>query len=311
MQCKDCLKEIDDKEYYNRSIEGICKKCRQKISQIKYENKKFGTNKEYIPARLKNKNTKIVNKKTNKVVSTTKVVEEKEEKIYDERIEKIVLDDIAQTFKNNNVDINIKDIPPFNVFMDMFCSLIDINNGYMSQYKKAEDVFNLMEGDYQHAYEDAKTPEIFLERSKMFRCLLDQRRSIKNGIGQYDKIIDMLQDIVKKNPKILEMAQTARDELNRTIEAQEGHYYKAKASELISKEEFCIGKRDWGKWHVTVPLMNYYGNTVPFNVERDVWADGEKGAIDNVKEYLKQKFPKCPYKDVQIKVEKAEEEVCL
>ena len=160
MQCKDCLKEIDDKEYYNRSIEGICKKCRQKISQIKYENKKFGTNKEYVPARLKNKNTKIVNKKTNKVVSTTKVVEEKEEKIYDERIEKIVLDDIAQTFKNNNVDINIKDIPPFNAFMDMFCSLIDINNGYMSQYKKAEDVFNLMEGDYQHAYEDAKTPEI-------------------------------------------------------------------------------------------------------------------------------------------------------
>ena len=311
MQCKDCLKEIDDKEYYNRSIEGICKKCRQKISQIKYENKKFGTNKEYVPARLKNKNTKIVNKKTNKVVSTTKVVEEKEEKIYDERIEKIVLDDIAQTFKNNNVDINIKDIPPFNVFMDMFCSLIDINNGYMSQYKKAEDVFNLMEGDYQHAYEDAKTPEIFLERSKMFRCLLDQRRSIKNGIGQYDKIIDMLQDIVKKNPKILEMAQTARDELNRTIEAQEGHYYKAKASELISKEEFCIGKRDWGKWHVTVPLMKYYGNTVPFNFERDVWADGEKGAIDNVKEYLKQKFPNCPYKDVQIKVEKTEEEVCL
>ena len=83
MQCKDCLKEIDDKEYYNKSIEGICKKCRQKMSQIKYENKKFGTNKEYIPARLKNKNTKIVNKKTNKVVSTTKVVEEKEEKIYE------------------------------------------------------------------------------------------------------------------------------------------------------------------------------------------------------------------------------------
>ena len=30
-----------------------------------------------------------------------------------------------------------------------------------------------------------------------------------------------------------------------------------------------------------------------------------------IKEYLKQKFPKCPYKDVQIKVEKSEEEVCL
>lgn len=89
MQCKDCLKEIDDKEYYNKSMEGICKKCRQKISQIKYENKKFGTNKEYVPARLKNKNTKIVNKKTNKVVSTTKVVKEKKKKYMMKELKKL------------------------------------------------------------------------------------------------------------------------------------------------------------------------------------------------------------------------------
>ena len=308
MQCKDCLKEIDDKEYYNRSIEGICKKCRQKMSQIKYENKKFGTNKEYVPARLKNANTKIVNKKTNKVASTIKIIEEKEERIYDERIEKIVLKDIQDTFKNHNIEINSQETPPFNVFMDMFVSLIDINNGYMTQYKKAEEVFNMMEGDYQHAYEDAKTPEVFFERSKMFRCLLDQRRAIKNGIGQYSEIIDLLQDIVKKNPKILEEAKKAQVGLNRVIESQEGHYYKAKASELISREEFCVGKRDWAQWHVEIPLNGYYGMTVPHIFKRDCWADGENGAIENIKEYLKQKFPSCTYKEDKFKVERISDE---
>ena len=317
MKCKDCLKEIDEKEYFNRSVEGVCKKCRARMSQIKYENKKFGTNRKYVPLRLKEdgrtkearatKKEKVLKKNNN--TNTAKTMN----KIYDERIEKMVLDDIRQTFQENNITINPQDIPPFNVFMDMFCSLIDINNGYMVQYKKAEEIFNQMEGDYQHSYENAGTPELFLERSQMFRCLLDQRRNIKNGIGQYDKIVEMLQDIVKKNPKILEIAKSSRDDLHKTIESQEGHYYKAKASNLIAKEDFCIGKRNWGKWHVTIPLMNYYGNKAPVNFERDVWADGENGAILNVKEYLKQKFPSCPYNETKFKVEKISDEtaVCL
>lgn len=304
MQCKDCLEEIDEKEYFNRSLEGVCKKCRQKINQIKYENKKFGTNRQYVPARLKEKKNDIIkstienNKKIEKIIEKKEIrTEEKPTKIYDERIERIVLKDIQDTFKNHNVSIDPQQVPPFNVFMDMFVSLIDINNGYMAQYKKAEGIFNMMEGDYQHAVEDAKTPELFLERSQMFRCLLDQRRNVKNGIGQYDEIVDLLQDIVKKNPKILEIAKKAQEELSRTIESQEGHFYKAKASELISKEEFCIGKRDWGHWRVEVPLNNYYGMSVPYTFKRDCWADGEEGAIANIKEYLKQKFPSCTYRD--------------
>lgn len=309
MQCKDCLREIDEKEYFNRSMEGICKKCRQKISQIKYENKKFGKNREYIPERLKN-NKRIINKVTNKVVSET-IVETKNDKIYSKEIEEMVLKDISDTFKKHNVNINPQELPPFNIFIDMFVSLIDINNGYMSQYKKAEDVFNMMEGDYQHAYEDAKTPELFNTRSQMFRCLLDQRRNIKNGIGQYDEIFDLLQDIVKKNPKILEAAKKAQSGLNRVIESQEGHYYKAKASELISKEDFCVGVRDWGKWHVQIPIMNYYNNPAPFNFTQDVWADGENGAIEKVKDFLKKKFPNCTYNTTKFIVEKVEQEVCL
>ena len=72
MKCKDCLKEIDEKEYYNKSIEGVCQKCRQRISQIKYENKKFGTNKEYIPLRLKDK-TKHIRKKEEQNIKNLKI----------------------------------------------------------------------------------------------------------------------------------------------------------------------------------------------------------------------------------------------
>ena len=315
MKCNDCLKEISEKEYYNKSIEGVCQKCRQRIAQIKYENKKFGTNKEYIPLRLKD-SKKIINKKDNKVVTTTKVInqEKKNEKIYDEKIEKIVLEDIENTFKAHSITINHKEVPPFKVFMDMFCSLIDINNGYMSQYKKAEDVFNMMEGDYQHAYEDAKTPEIFAERSKMFRCLLDQRRSVKNGLGQYSKIVNMLEDIVRKNPKILEMALTSKEELEKIILSQDEHHYKARASELIAKEDFCIGKKDMserGTYHVSVPIFGYYGTlTTPYLFERNTFAENSQDAIDSIREYLKQKFPKCKYKLSDFKTEKITEKVC-
>lgn len=315
MQCKDCLTEIDDKEYYNRSMEGVCKKCRQKISQIKYENKKFGRNREYVPERLKEDNNKIIKKTVKRAIkkTTEKKEIEKEEKplrIYDEKIEKIVLQDIANTFRNHSVTINPQEIPPFNIFMEMFCSLIDMNNGYMTQYKKAEELFNMMEGDYQHAYEDAQTPELFLERSKMFRCLLDQRRDIKNGIGQYEKIFDILQDIVNKDPDILKKATKAKEDLESIIEAQKGHFYKVKASELISKEDFCVGKRFKTHYCVTIPIMNYYSNKAPFNFTRNVWAEDERTAIADIKNYLKQKFPNCPYNETQFKVEKVSDEVC-
>ncbi len=307
MQCKDCLKEIDDKEYFNRSDEGVCKKCRQKKSQIKYENKKFGTNKEYVPARLKKAGkTQTITTKASKIIEEKQ--KEKENRIYDDEIEQIVLADIENTFKNKNVNIDFKQIPPFNVFMSMFCSLIDTNNGYMTQYKKAEETFNMMEGDYQHAVEDAKTPDIFLKRSQMFRCLLDQRREIKNGMGQYEKIDGLLQDIVKKNPQILSIAKQAQAELEKVIEAQDGHYYKAKASDLISKEDFCIGKRDWGQWHVEIPINNYYNNKSPFLFTRDVWADNAEEAIENIKQYLKQKFPNCTYKTIDFKAEKIKQD---
>lgn len=314
MKCNDCLEEIDEKEYYNRSQEGVCKRCRQRIAQIKYENKRFGTNKEYVPLRLKKKR-----KSTRKVRKNNieKSVKEKKEtinnnKIYDERIEKIVIGDIENTFKNRNVNINFKEIPPFVIFMNMFCSLIDVNNGYMTQYKKAEEAFNAMEGDYQHAVEDAKTQEIFFERSQMFRCLLDQRRSTKNGMKQYEKIDGMLKDIVNRNPQIINIAKQALLDLENVIEAQEGHFYKAKASELISKEDFCIGKKQWGQWRVEVPINGYYGNKTPTKFSRDVWAQSEEDAIANIKQYLKQKFPSCTYKDIDFSVERVvEEKECL
>lgn len=324
MKCKDCLKEIDDKEYYNRSLEGVCKKCRQKISQIKYENKKFGTNKEYIPSRLKDNNTKkIVSRQTNKVVANTKIIETKEERIYSKEIENRVLQDIDNTFKNNKVFIDSQKLPPFNVFMDMFCSLIDIENGYMSEYMKAEDIFNRMETDYRHAYEDANTNAIFNERSQMYRCLLDKRRTVKNGLGQYSKIIRMLQEIVQGTPDILDKAKQSKINLDEIIKMQENHSYKIESSELIASLDFCTGRKEvvneYAKYLVTVPVYNLYGNTGRTEFQRAFFANSPEEAKQMTIDFLKVKFPKVTYKPVDIiatKVIESDEEesvekVCL
>ena len=101
MKCVDCLKEIDDKEYYNKNDEGVCKKCRQRKSQIKYENKKFGTNKVYVPLRLKKTTTK--RKKTSVEVIDKKV---DDTKLYGKEIETKVNEDIKKVF--NKYGINIK-----------------------------------------------------------------------------------------------------------------------------------------------------------------------------------------------------------
>lgn len=308
MQCKDCLREIDEKEYFNRNYEGICKKCRQKMSQIKYENKKFGTNKQYVPARLKKNNSfeELKEEPKEKELKETNV----EKKIYGSDIEEKVLKDISETFATNKVNIDPQEYPPFHIFIDLFCSLIDLEKGYMKQYEKAEDVFNRMECDYQHAYEDASDPESFMERSKMFRCLLDQRRTVKNGLAQYEKVTPLLQEIVKKCPNILKLAKDTETELNRIIELQGGHSYMARASELIAKEDFCIGKKDIsarGKYHVTVPVFGYYGNNSPYLFERDCWADNPKKAIETIVKYLKAKFPNVTYKTGDFEAKIAEE----
>ena len=176
MKCVDCLKEIPDIEYYNRSDEGVCNKCRQKKSQIKYENKIFGTNKVYVPARLKQQ----PKRKSNAVKVTKKESISDETVLYDKAVEKKVNADIQLVFEKYGVKINENDKVPFNMFMNMLASLLDVKNGFMNNYIKAEDVFNKMERDYQHAFEDSRTVSEMNERGQMFKCLLDKRRDVKN-----------------------------------------------------------------------------------------------------------------------------------
>lgn len=301
MKCKDCLKEISSKEYNNKSAKGVCRKCRQRMAQIKYQNKKNGTNKEYVPLRLKEESAKTI----------ALIKDEKEERIYGKEIENKVIEDIEKTFEKNKISINSQELPPFSIFMDMFCSLIDIENGYMSEYIKAEDVFNKMERDYQHAYEEAETLDIFDERSKMFRCLLDKRRTVKNGLGQYKTMFRLLQEIVQAMPDVLQKALQARENLTKTTEYQKNHSYKVEASELIADQGFAIMNKEMSsensKYSATVPLMNYYGNGSPYPFQRFIDAKNEEEARKKVVEFLKTKFPNCPYKSIDLIVTKVVE----
>lgn len=298
MKCNDCLKEIDEKEYYNRSNEGVCLKCRHKIAQIKYLNKKNNTNIEYIPKRLEEKNK--TRKRTNNKVVQNKV----EEKLYSKEIEDKVLSDINNTFENNKISINFQEIPPFALFIDMFCSLINIDKGYMAECIRAEDIFNKLERDYQHAYEESKTIEILWERTQMFKCLLDQRRTLKDNLVQYNKILRLLQEIVENVPNVLEKAKESKIELEKVIEIQKNNIYKFEESELIGEEDFCNGKKmkskKLSKYDVTVPLFNYYGNGSPYLFQRYFLASSVEEAKQNAVKFLQTKFPNCSYKTTDI-----------
>lgn len=320
MKCIDCLKEIDDKEYYNKNDEGVCKKCRQRKSQIKYENKKFGTNKVYIPLRLKKATTK---RKKDSVSITNKATDET--RLYSKEIENKVNDDIKKVFDKYGINIKENDAAPLSVFMNMFETLLDVKNGYMNNYIKAEDLFNMLERDYQHAFEDANTTSKMEERSKMFRCLLDKRRNVKNINIQYSQISRIIYEIIDKIPDILDKVHSSNEKLKDIIEKQEGHYYRAEMSELIQEEDFCKGNKPVGKfgmkkYDVSVPIFNYGNNSagIPYDFHRFAYAKDETDAINQVKAFLSEKFPKCTYKpndflavELYDAISTAGQEVCL
>lgn len=320
MKCKDCLKEIDDKEYYNKSNEGVCKKCRQRMSQVKYENKKFGTNKEYVPLRLK----KGYAPRKASAVKTEKKEESVDNTVlYSKEIEKKVNEDIKKVFDKNNITIKDNDIIPLSMFMDMFGTLLDVKNGYMNNYIKAEDLFNMLERDYQHAFEDADTVEKMIERGQMFKCLLDKRRNVKNINIQYNQISRIIYEILDKVPDILNKVNISKEKLADAIEKQESHYYRAEMSELIQEENFCrgikpVGKFGMKKYDVSVPIFNYGNNSagIPYDFHRFAYAKDKIDAINQVKAFLSEKFPKCTYKSndflaVELYDDITTQEVCL
>lgn len=300
MKCTDCLEEIDDKEYYNKSYEGVCKKCRQRISQIKYENKKFGTNKEYIPIRLKNGKSAPVKKASS--INEKKITSD-ETKLYGKDIEDKVSADIKQIFEKQNIIIKDNDMVPLTMFMEMLETLLDVKNGYMNNYIKAEDLFNMLERDYQHSFEDAKTLKEMDERGKMFKCLLDRRRNVKNINAQYNQISRVIYEIIDKMPDILDKVHIAKERLLDVVKKQDEHYYKAEVSELVQEEDFCRGTKSLGrfgmkKYDVSVPVFNYGNNCtgIPYDFHRFAYANNETDAINQVKAFLAEKLPKCTYK---------------
>ena len=326
MKCNDCLKEIDEKEYYNKSNEGVCRKCRQRMSQVKYENKKFGTNKEYVPLKMK-AGYSPKQTATKRVARTVKTKSETESVnnsvLYSKEIEKKVGEDIQRTFAKHNITIKDNDVVPLIMFMEMLETLLDVKNGYMNNYIKAEDLFNMLERDYQHAFEDSKTVIEMNERGQMFKCLLDKRRNVKNVNIQYTQISRVIYEIIDKIPDILPKVRQAKERLTDALDKQESHYYRAEMSELIQGEEFCrgvksVGKAGVTKYDVSVPIFNYGNNRagIPYDFHRYAYATSEEDAINQVKAFLKEKFPNCTYKPndflaVELYDDITTQEVCL
>ena len=74
-------------------------------------------------------------------------------------------------------------------------------------------------------------------------------------------------------------------------------------SELVQEEDFCKGNKSVGKfgmrkYDVSVPIFNYGNNSagIPYDFHRFAYAKDKIDAINQVKAFLTEKFPKCTYK---------------
>ena len=313
MICKDCEMEVD-----KLNKQGICKQCQTRINQLRYRNKKDGTNKPYVPVKdLKNSNKKedlieykrIMNKRksavkiksketTNKVINTQKNQEIKELL----KQEDIVKKDIQETFDRRGAKFP-KDCTSI---LPIFEQLNVLLNNYINPYNIAEEILNEMELDYKHAKEYYSTMyrECLLHKNtnvnideikakkdlweERHSILLEERRGIKNVLAEYKCagifFTELSQDInIKK--RFLKYHNNLLNVCN-TLSNKE---YKAKMSSLVAEEDFCVDLKvdtsKQGKNKYQVVIITLWRNKRD-NFVKNVYAETEEDAMAQVRRYL-------------------------
>lgn len=278
--CPDCGQEA---EIGIRT--GICKKCSARKANAKYQNKPY--------IKLIDSENKIVRRKTE-----TKIVKEMEEenletKLYSKEIEEAVDKDIDINLKARKV--NLPKNMSFGIVFEIVYNVIHgIDN--ISEYLKAEDVFNKLENDYRHGYENAKTMEEFNYWSKLYRCLLDKRREIKNVVSEYEAGGYIFKEL-SNNKEFVDSFDKAYGTYKQVHEMNEkGQYRQRSESQIVKNSDFCIGKKNettyLGQFKYLVLFKPVQQNIEPFRTI--VYAKDEKDAIeqaDKNKEKTNWKFP--------------------
>lgn len=186
----------------------------------------------------------------------------------------------------------------FDTAIEVLYNAIKGVNG-ISEYLKAEDMFNKLERDYKHCYENAKTQEKINFWGQAYKCLLDKRREIKVVISEYESG-GFIFERMSKDKAFMEEFEQVYEVFKKIHEMNEKELYRQESdSQLVKNEDFCVGKKSetnrfgLSKYNVHIKSVNPKQESF----SRCVYAKDEKGAIQEVLDFIKAINYKIPFKN--------------
>ena len=292
MICEDCG---IDKSTASKRRDGVirCKECAARLSNCKY------LGKEYIRKIDVVNNEKQDVKPTNEINKLTSDESINNESILDnmDDINKLVDKEIQSEYKKRNINL-VNGVAFQQLFILLNACLSNIK--FIDDYYKAEQVFNKLQVDYNHAIEDSKTDESFLKFSKMLKALLEKRRDVKDVIISYEQGGNFFSEL-KNNEEFMKKFTDAFTKQMQLDKVYNKDNYKVNISNEVLKEDFAVGKkRDYVKRHWRVTVNSIERNQKPF--VRDTFALSSSEAIDNVLKFIQGSEYKISYrrKDVEV-----------
>lgn len=298
MICKDCGIE---KDTATKRRDGVirCKECAARMSNCKYHGREYipkinetNTSKKKGIPRIKHSKSEL-----NKTSVETANVNNEQILTNMDEISKLVDKEIQSEYKKRNINL-MSGIMFQQLFVLLDACLSNVK--FIDDYYKAEQVFNKLQVDYNHAIEDSKTDESFLKFSKMLKVLLEKRRDIKDVIISYEQGGNFFSEL-KKDEEFMKKFTDAFTKQMQLDKVYNKDNYKVNISNEVLKEDFAVGKkRDYVKRHWKVTVNSIERNVKPFI--RDTFALSSSEAIDNVLKFIQGSEYKISYRRKDIEV---------
>ena len=319
MICKDCELEVT-----KLNKKGICPSCAHRQANANWAGEQYVPIKDLkgtkgyniaIARRLKLSDAKLPEKRIKSkdlvLESNTEEVEKPIEEVkeslakivpkttkdnFKDQCYEVVLKDAKAKFKEFHLDLNFyKDID-MKGFLSTFTELLNNRNIY-DDCKKAEDIFNGLSIDYDHYLEKIEWNEAALKNVLgLKKALLELRRPNQNFIYNYSAIKPLL-DYLRKDKVFMQIL----DDTQKKVENNEPEVYGARASELVSSQDFATKRYTY---QCEVPGYGLYGERGRSLFTTQMSAISEENAKDKLNEFLARKFSTFAYNQKDIRITK-------
>lgn len=230
--CPDCGEE---KELGPQT--GICKRCSTRKSNCKHQGREYVKLKDVDPSKRVQRKTVTYTKRVNDETSFNK---NETTKLYSKEIDEIVQKDIDFNLKSKN--LKLPQSIDFGLAFTVLSNALDSAND-IDKFFKAEEIFNDIENDYRHAYENAKTSEEFNYWSQVYKCFLDKRRQIKIVVSEFQSSGYIFKKLYEDNNFLLEFNTAYENYKNVHNFNEEGKYRQKSDSQIVKNADFCVGKK--------------------------------------------------------------------